>query len=1113
MSLELRSPNDEQKLAIEHSGGVLLSAGAGSGKTFVLVEHIIYLFNKFYQDNPADIDEFDKKLKDYFSKIVLMTFTNKAAGELEMRIQSRFQLGLERSMAELDTTIPVRFWEVGIQSLSSLYVGTIHGFCYRLITQGHIPGLTGTEELINDVDFTRKISQLVDQFFEDSHWKENTHFYDRLVLNKKNIKKAMANILSDTDLRVLWNSIKDIEELSQNQDEYIQKILKEVTPLSLSELEYDFESIRPKPTKKGFPGWFSFAEDWHKRKEGLSDPVDLLQALAESLGTITKLTKPKTEDPEIIGFYDGVKEVRDKVIQPFLKDLVAYKESPEILKMWGEDVLKIYRFIENKYLHIKGLTFTDLEFYVWKQLAHKENSQRVGESFSYFIIDEFQDTSKVQFDIVNFIIESDMNKVFSVGDVKQAIYGFRGGELGVFQNASEKTYKNLSLKNNYRSSKEVIEFNNSLFEYLLPLGREYSGEDKHSVEMIKQAVPESVSKVGKIKCYSRTVTWEGEDKPPTWYQTDMNKAESHVIAEILSQKEPEEEFCVLYRKLAPTKFLIPMLSEKGVGFSCQVKVEIKEDPFLCLFIEFARACSFVEDEKSYKSSLKLLERLVHILKQESCHELSKSLKDLATRQESLGLLETFKRFVWSIGLSTSNVQNSWPIIKTLSDISGDRAEYVFDYANPLLQGSYSLEFQHGEENQKIKIMTSHASKGLEFSKVILGGIHTNGGSKSDSVFFGKIPGSYKWIQGVGKSKVFESPAMMYEKLIKKEKEFSEFKRLFYVATTRAVSELLWVDLAFNEKSLCYGQEGWIRGIRKFIDHTGYKIEVDEKEIPYESIFTEGESLSLRPPMFFKDNLGMEFLETSHTPLAIGAELSVTRFASLLHCPRKFFLKNVLKITEDEIELSKDDSIVSVEEDKLERIDDGDAGEIFQTNGVSLRERGIFVHSEIEHAIKHNFIPKLNSELDSKTQEGIQWILEELKPLSAKGFKFISEEPVKFSLFGQMVSGTPDLVLTNKNEIQIWDFKTGKYGEKKSEPYWLQLYSYIWAYAQKMGYPENLSITVSLAFVDEKKLVDKNPSLSDVETSLFNTWSLLDDPDRINTDHCFMCEYQSICSKQ
>ena len=48
--LKINEPNDEQRVAVEHTGGVLLSAGAGSGKTFVLVEHMVYLFKKEYEN-------------------------------------------------------------------------------------------------------------------------------------------------------------------------------------------------------------------------------------------------------------------------------------------------------------------------------------------------------------------------------------------------------------------------------------------------------------------------------------------------------------------------------------------------------------------------------------------------------------------------------------------------------------------------------------------------------------------------------------------------------------------------------------------------------------------------------------------------------------------------------------------------------------------------------------------------------------------------------------------------------------------------------------------------------------------------------------------------------
>ena len=65
---ELRSPNEEQKLAIEHTGGVLLAAGAGSGKTFVLVEHIIYLINKFLiEKEDLSNEELENELNLYLS--------------------------------------------------------------------------------------------------------------------------------------------------------------------------------------------------------------------------------------------------------------------------------------------------------------------------------------------------------------------------------------------------------------------------------------------------------------------------------------------------------------------------------------------------------------------------------------------------------------------------------------------------------------------------------------------------------------------------------------------------------------------------------------------------------------------------------------------------------------------------------------------------------------------------------------------------------------------------------------------------------------------------------------------------------------------------------------
>jgi ATP-dependent helicase/nuclease subunit A len=88
-TLAKRTPNEEQQKAIYHGGGKLLSAGAGSGKTFVLIEHLIYLLSEVQKKSTSS--EWNKQISSELSKIVLMTFTKKAAGEMSVRMMKRIE--------------------------------------------------------------------------------------------------------------------------------------------------------------------------------------------------------------------------------------------------------------------------------------------------------------------------------------------------------------------------------------------------------------------------------------------------------------------------------------------------------------------------------------------------------------------------------------------------------------------------------------------------------------------------------------------------------------------------------------------------------------------------------------------------------------------------------------------------------------------------------------------------------------------------------------------------------------------------------------------------------------------------------------------------------------
>lgn len=147
----MREPNGEQKKAIEHSGGVVLNAGAGSGKTFVLIEHVVYLLKrKFPKQNFIEGKTF-KEVESFFSTVVLITFTKKAANEISIRLIDRIEM--EEDKADKDKML---FWNCVRQSLDFLVMTTIDGFCYRLISQGYIGDIAHSFEISDEEQRDKK---------------------------------------------------------------------------------------------------------------------------------------------------------------------------------------------------------------------------------------------------------------------------------------------------------------------------------------------------------------------------------------------------------------------------------------------------------------------------------------------------------------------------------------------------------------------------------------------------------------------------------------------------------------------------------------------------------------------------------------------------------------------------------------------------------------------------------------------------------------------------------------------------------------------------------------------------------------------------------------------
>lgn len=1133
----MRSPNEEQKLAIEHKGGVLLKAGAGSGKTFVLVEHLVYLVKSFNDDKSnLSLLDYEKTLRVYFSKIVLMTFTRKAAGEIALRLQKRFyeeqQNGGEK-------------WEIAKDALSSLNISTIHGFCNKVLTSGVIPDFDPSIDLIGDVEISNKIEKLYKEWFSRNinriQSSENGELYLSVLTNKSIVIDSMISIFTDPTLRDMWANTKNILEGGAD----LKGFFKKYNELSgFDELFDDTFSINAYVEHKS-KKWYKYLEEFQEIRNnvelGTKESIEIIIALFIKHKGVRKPIKSSGLN-EVISFCDKLSEFK-KFIQKNEQSLVSFLEGKKEFVEWGSILKDIFDFIEDNYKFYSGTTFADLEYYVLKGLQNEETCERVQKLFSYFIIDEFQDTSEVQFSILKKIIGNDFKKLFCVGDLKQAIYGFRGGELGVFKACEDVIPLALTMTNNYRSKEQIVQINNLLFENIFKKGVGYEGHDSSYVHVDYQSSPNKSDDKGLLSKNNVSINAHGSDSKQRVSSAEINYIESTAIVKKIEnfiEIYPGEQICVLYRKLGPSVFLIPQLIDKKIAFTAQIKIPMSEDPIVGIFkilLEYYFEYRKINDhtDKDFNKIVHYVEVVLNTyMNYLNMSSFKFNLSKVGLFYKDcfiLGVREAFRKFIFSCNISNSNYKHNMGPVESICELANNDIDKIWGILDLSIDEKYSIDFQFGNNPAQLIVMTGHASKGLEFDHVIMGGIHTNGIDIAMKSYIGKMPLSYRWKVGVQKKDVLKSPYYLLESIITKKKEFAESKRLFYVVCTRAVKSLSWVDISFNGKPLLSGKNSWINAIRSWENDVEQKSQFVREHIKsFETHsevrkVTDDEELSQltnNPPLFHKDNLGIldkdEYCNVADD-LCLGtlSELSVTRLATITQCPRKFYLQNICKI-DDELELIDEifecDSIsisVALSDEKYKNTDDREASIDLSTKIKSSAERGTALHRHISKMLENNFeVPAYVTETDDI--KILNWI-KDLLEVKKEKFSLQSEVSLKFSFFGHMVSAIPDLLVIPKSseeKFSVWDFKTGDIDPSNEKSYWFQLMSYSMA-VYDLGYlQKNHPICLVLCYLDKSEVLEREITYLEIKDFLYIEWKKLSDLGCTDQSHCLLCAYRNIC---
>ncbi len=1087
-----RAANSEQLQAIEHHGGVLLRAGAGSGKTFVLVEHIVHLTRTWIEDfkrSPAH--GFEDFIRGRFSQVVMMTFTKKAAGEMNIRLTERF---VEMAASGGNDQ---SFWQIANEALPLLMVTTIDGFCKKLIALGHFPHLSTEAEIIFAPERSDQVGKLIDEWFSERALNIESELQDIIVREKRDLLAAFTHVFSDPGLRLAWKKFDPTETSPSSLGDLLGKsfLLNKLDEalLAVHHLELDEEKERS--------AFERLVATFQATGLPSVDSVDKFTIYTEVFSRIGRLDGERTARKKTLASEaakKGLVALRDWVVK--WREVIAdFTANYEIKVLpWQRLCLDVFRFVEERLDPNQGMTFGDIEYAVALGLENDQDRERIQRNFSYFIVDEFQDTSDLQFRIIRAMIGDDFRRLFCVGDAKQAIYGFRGGELSVFRDCAELVPRVLSLANNYRSLPEVIGFNNSLFRTILPLGQNFEGLDPFTVNSEDQSVPPEteVSERGEIQILKAGLERDLE-RDGKFRNEDLNRFEARAIAEAVElERRASDSVCtILYTKLRPSGELIRALIERKIGFTAQFKIDLLDDPFLGIFLCLLKRRFDTRAETHNQFALFIMQSYFKVLGVSPSID-AQVLEEFDQNVRYWGLVEAFRKFLHSLGLTNENADINLETIDTIAGLYHQDPEGVLVQLTRGENPRLSLDLRSGDQAHKVQIMSAHASKGLEFDVVFLGGIYTNGRDQSDGGLFGNLPGSFQWYRDISRREKQKSPLYVFEAELGRYKNFSEAKRLFYVACTRAKKKLVWVDFTFAEKAFSIPKNSWILGLSSWLERVDAHALVTALPLPPQPAADVAERSLPELPLFFHDPMGILPKGEGSSELLISSELSVTRLNALVDCPRKFYLSNTLKVTAPE----GPQTYVEEEGDEL------------ATVVRSSADRGTFLHAQIASGIRANFV--VPRESFGKVEAGpVRWALD-LLAQKADAFHFIAEEQLKFRLFNFMVSGIPDLLLLPKGEgkTQVWDFKTGRLTQDNLLHYWLQLSCYAYGLYDLGKVAVNEEVELILCFVDEEKLLTRTISKVSCEEELYPVWRSQNEPWRTNPDHCSRCSYGSICPR-
>ena len=827
-------PTDDQKKAIEtRDKNIIVSAAAGSGKTRVLVDRVVSLM----------IEE-----KIPIKNMIIVTFTNKASVEMKDRIREKLSELLD------DENIDRSFVKKQIKAINDAFIKTLHSFCADMLRENFylLDNLSPSFKIAADSKQALLRKDAIDELFENEYEKNDQNFIDFL--------HNFAKEKDDNDAKEIVLDLYDFSKSQVDPENWIKyhtsnkfdfSEFKKIIEKKLDELIKNAEELKEFIVEKSMRKEFIEMIDidlsyfYNLKKSVIEDKWDdSLEKFGYNLKAKTRFNKKKDDPNEDLFVKTKRNYYKDQFIE--LKNIVVNTDSitkaffdpkeEEVLAELRNLVFEFEKIYKNKKREENYLDFSDMEHEFIKLLEKDALVEKLQKQFRYIFFDEYQDSNDIQ----NYIVDKLKNKnnLFFVGDVKQSIYGFRNARPELFLEKLESYEKDtdsvrINLSKNFRTDKDLIDFNNYIFDNLMTKNNSDIAykDDNHRLNY----------------------HFEFDEKYPKVSIKALNSSvneEEYLVKEIddlINSGMNYKDIAILLRSSSRAYLIENELKKAGIPFSSDISkisfetVEVDffinilkyianpKDDLTLLSVLRSEIFDFSEDELSLislSSDKKYFYEKFSLYEENFNDELSQKISDFNTTFADFSYILNFSTmydfaniifeksgyydFLKARDRGYERVQNIEAFIELMDDYDKNNENSLFGFLTYIdnlknqkkdnLKASRNLS----DEEDLVRIMTIHKSKGLEFKAVILPeaskGFNTRG--KSKDMLLDKDLGIginiSDWDNKIKISSIKRD--LILEKLNLNDKK--EEMRVLYVALTRAERKLSIIGQKdLNEKGL------------------------------------------------------------------------------------------------------------------------------------------------------------------------------------------------------------------------------------------------------------------------------------------------------------------------